>query len=191
MNHCPEDPKVERRSFLKWATHGLGALFGAVLGIPAIAYLIDARNRPAPTGDFKTVARLSELEIGVPKQVVVHDIRHDAWTLHPNDVVGRIWLIRRDRDRVDAYTTICPHLGCSINLQDSKDPKDRLFVCPCHGGTFQLSGERVSEQKLGRPNPAPRGMDKLEIRPDPANPEYLQVRYQNFIQGKETAEPKT
>src|SRR5438132_13400055 len=99
-------PHTQRRSFLKWATHGLGALFGAILGIPAIAYLIDARNRPAPDSDFKTVARLTELEIGVPKQVILRDIRHDAWTLHPNDVIGRVWLIRRDQEKVEAYTTI-------------------------------------------------------------------------------------
>ncbi len=189
MNYLP-DKNLGRRSFLRWATHGLGALFGAILGLPALAYLIDARNRPAPTGEFKTVARLGELEINVPKQVVIHDIRRDAWTLHPSDVVGRVWLIRRDRDHVDAYTTICPHLGCSINFQDGKDPKDRHFVCPCHGGTFHLSCERVPEHQLGRSNPAPRGMDKLETRLDPANPELLQVKYRNFIQGKETAVPK-
>jgi Rieske Fe-S protein len=189
MNHSP-DGNPGRRSFLKWATHAMGALFGAVLGFPAVAYLIDARNRPAPAGEFKTVARLGELEIGVPRKVIVQEVRRDAWTLHPSDVVGQVWLIRRDRDRVDAYTTICPHLGCSINFQDGKDPKDRCFLCPCHGGTFHLSGECVPEQQLGRSNPAPRGMDRLETRLDPANPEYLQVKYQNFIQGKETAIPK-
>src|SRR5438105_4671456 len=103
-----------RRSFLKWATHGLGALFGVVLGIPALAYLIDARNRAAPAGDFKPVARLKELAVNVPQQVVIHDVRKDAWTLHPNDVIGRVWLIRRDNDQVEAFTTICPHLGCSV-----------------------------------------------------------------------------
>jgi Rieske Fe-S protein len=189
MNHFP-DGNPGRRSFLKWATHGLGALFGALLGFPAVAYLIDARNRPAPTGDFKTVARLRDLEIGIPKQVIIHDTRRDAWALHPSDVVGRVWLIRRDQDQIDAFTTICPHLGCSINFQDGQDPKDRRFACPCHGGTFQLSGERVTEQQLGRSNPAPRGMDRVETRLDPANPEYLQVKYQNFIQGKEMAIPK-
>src|SRR5438132_481561 len=176
---------MERRVFLKWATHGLGALFGAVLGIPAIAYLIDARNRPAPPGDFRTVGKLSDLQIGVPKQVVIHNVRQDAWTLHPNDVIGRVWLIRRDDKKVDAFTTICPHLGCSVNYLGNEQ-----FMCPCHNGTFRLSGDRVPESELGRSNPAPRGMDRLEIRTDPENPELLQVKYQNFIQGKEERVPK-
>jgi Rieske Fe-S protein len=184
---------MERRSLLKWAIRGLGALFGAVLGLPALAYLTDARNRRAPEGDFRTVGRLSDLQVGVPHQVVIRDIRRDAWTLHPNDVVGRVWLLRRADDGVDAFTTICPHLGCSINFQ----PADQLFVCPCHNGTYDLNGRRY--ERPGATNPAPRGMDALEVRVenDPATPGkkkkdgLIAVKYQNFIQGKDTAVPKS
>ena len=171
---------MERRSFLKWAIHGLGVLFAALLGVPAVAYLIDARNRPAQPGQFKTVARLSDLTEGVPHQAVIQEARFDAWTLHPNDVIGRVWLIRRDKDTVEAYTTICPHLGCSVNFED----KSKLFICPCHGGTFDIQGQRV--ERPGFTNPAPRGMDRLECRRDPANPDLIQVEYQNFRQGEPT-----
>ncbi|HEV3083432.1 MAG TPA: ubiquinol-cytochrome c reductase iron-sulfur subunit [Gemmataceae bacterium] len=183
------NPPPHRRSFLKWATHGLGVLFGVLLGIPAVAYLIDPRNRPAPNNDFQTVARLSELRKGVPHQVVIRDIRQDAWTLHPNDVIGRVWLVRGEGDKVDAFTTTCPHLGCSVNFE----AKENLFLCPCHGGTFLLNGQR--KELTERTNPAPRGMDKLEIKtsedPDPAHlvdgkrDALVAVKYQNFIQGKE------
>jgi menaquinol-cytochrome c reductase iron-sulfur subunit len=170
---------MERRSFLKLATAGLGALFAAVLGLPALAFLLDPRNRPARSGDFKPVARLSELQVDVPKQVVIRDVRKDAWTLHhPNDVIGRVWLVRRKNDEVDAFTTICPHLGCSVNFED----KSQLFLCPCHGGTFDLSGGLV--QRPGLNNPAPRGMDKLDCRRDPADPDRIEVKYQNFKQGE-------
>src|SRR5437660_967583 len=59
-------PPMERRSFLKWATHGLGALFGVILGVPAIAYVSDARHRTAKTSDFRTVAKLRHLKVGDP-----------------------------------------------------------------------------------------------------------------------------
>ncbi len=123
---------------------------------------------------------MNELQEDVPKQVVIRAVRRDAWTLHPNDVIGRVWLVRRKDGQVDAFTTICPHLGCSVNFED----KLRRFICPCHGGTFQLSGERLSEQQLGAANPAPRGLDRLEVRKDPANPDLIQVKYENFIQGR-------
>jgi quinol---cytochrome c reductase iron-sulfur subunit, bacillus type len=171
---------MERRSFLKWSIHGLGLLFAAILGVPAVAYLIDARNRPARPGQFKTVAHLSELTEGVPHQAVIQEARFDAWTLHPNDVVGRVWLIRRDKETVDAYTTICPHLGCSVNFEE----RNRLFICPCHGGTFDIHCQRV--ERPGFTNPAPRGMDRLECRRDPADPDLIQVRFENFRQGEPT-----
>src|SRR5437763_1647236 len=135
----PSPPEPGRRTFLKWLTQALGALVGAILAIPAIAYLLDPRNRPAPEGDFKTVTRLDALEPGVPLQAVVRDVRRDAWTLHPSDVVGRVWLIRRHGDKVDAFTTVCPHLGCSVNYE----PGARRFICPCHNGMFDLDGKRI------------------------------------------------
>ncbi len=93
--------QLERRSILKWATNMLGAVFGAVLGIPAIGYLTDPRNRPVATGAFKPVAHFSELKENVPRAVVIRDVRRDAWTLHPNDEVGRVWLIWRGEQTDD------------------------------------------------------------------------------------------
>ena len=181
-NECPavQEPS-SRRSFLKWATHGLGAAFAATLGVPAAFYFLDPRNRPAPPGEFSTVARLSELKPGVPFAAAIRKVRHDAWTLHPNDIVGRVWLIRRDGDAIDAYTTTCPHLGCSVNFEGDK------FVCPCHNGTFDLQCKKT-DPGAGRKNPAPRDMDSLELHlePDPENPKdkLVQVKFLSFVNGK-------
>jgi hypothetical protein len=46
-------------------------------------------------------------------------------------------------------------------------------------------------ERPGITNPAPRGMDHLECRRDPADQETLQVKYQSFIQGKDTPVAKT
>ena len=176
-----------RRNFLKWLTHGLGAAFAATIGVAGVAYLLDPRHRPARPGAFKAVARLSDLKEGVPFEAKILETRRDAWTLVPDDIIGRVWLIRHG-DQVDAFTTTCPHLGCSVNCEGEK------FVCPCHGGTFDLRGERA-DAGPGKSNPAPRGMDSLEIKidPDPANPadKLVLVKYQNFYQGKPTKEVRT
>ena len=180
--HSPQPPT--RRSFLDWCIHGLGAVLGGILGFPVIAYLIDPRNRPNREGAFKTVARLNDLPVGVPVQAVVRDTKRDAWTLYPDEVIGRVWLVRRDDKKVEAYTTICPHLGCSINCDGKK------FVCPCHNGTFHLSGERMSTEELGTQNPAPRSMDQLEVKFDETDPNLVQVKYEDFQQGRHEKVPK-
>jgi Rieske Fe-S protein len=169
----------DRRSFLRWATNGLGAIFAAIIGVPAAFYLADPRNRRAPPSDLRAVDGVRLSEVGqTPLQGVLRDVRVDAWTLHPNDVIGRVWVVRdpHDRERVRVFTTICPHLGCSVNLDAA------CFRCPCHNASFELNGERIL------PNPALRGMDELEWQPDPADSDRILVRYQNFEAG--TAEKK-
>jgi Rieske Fe-S protein len=172
-------PPADRRRFLQWCTHGLGALWASLFSIPIIAYLIDARHREARERDFKTVGRLSGLKQNKPEQAVVRDSRRDAWTLHPNDVIGRVWLIRREGNAVEAYTTICPHLGCSINYEENS----KRFICPCHMGTWDNRCKLVPSAELGRENAPPRDMDALDVRFDPADPDAIQVRYQTFEKG--------
>jgi menaquinol-cytochrome c reductase iron-sulfur subunit len=181
---------MERRTFLRWAVHGLGAVFGAVLGLPAVVYLIDPRNRPAPPRDFRPVGQLKELQLlpNEPREVVIRLTRRDAWTLHPNEVVGRVWLILRERPQrerppqIDAFTTTCPHLGCSINYTGTD------FLCPCHGAHFTREGLAI-RQVNNHPvdNPAKRDMDSLELRvervPGTPNddPDYvILVKYEKF-----------
>jgi Rieske Fe-S protein len=177
---------MDRRKFLVWATNGMGAVFATVLGLPALAYLVDPLNRQGRATGFRTVARLDDLTPLVPMETVIQETRRDAWNLHPDDIVGRVWLVRQGPgDAVTAFTTICPHLGCSVNWvppQAGQPSENGQFLCPCHGGRFSQKGERVLHGS--GTNPAPRGMDTLEVQvvPDPANPsdKLVQVKYQRF-----------
>lgn len=187
------DQEPDRRSLLKWTINGLGAMFTAVLGFPVISYLIDSRNRPAPPGNLRPVSgiRLSELRKDEPRQGVIRDVRRDAWTLHPNDVVGRVWVVKTDdatevtSNNLRVFTTVCPHLGCSINA--NADPSTG-FTCPCHNGKFGLDGALVLVQ--GGANPAPRAMDTLEFEVDNQDADLLRVRYVNFEQSKAEKIPR-
>jgi Rieske Fe-S protein len=179
---------MERRTFMRWAVHGLGAVFGAVLGVPAVVYLIDPRNRPAPERDFRPVAKYLELTEDEPKEVVIREARRDAWTLHPDEVVGRVWLVRKPDDpsgnkKVEAFNSTCPHLGCSINSIGLAG-----FLCPCHGGSFSLNGVKTAGS-----NPAPRNMDSLDVNLDPipgtAPQDYVvMVKFQKFKSNQPTKE---
>jgi menaquinol-cytochrome c reductase iron-sulfur subunit len=174
---------MQRRAFVKWAIHGLNAVFGVVLGVPAALFLIDARHRPGRDSDLRTVANLDDLKIETPTEFIIKETRSDAWNLYPDDVIGRVWLIRHQDNKVDAFTTVCPHLGCSVNWTGNQ------FLCPCHGGRFSPDGTRVLD---GGNNPAPRHMDKLdaEVADDPQNPgvKVVKVRYLRFKTNQEAKE---
>lgn len=191
MEHDPN-----RRSIIAWAIYGISAIFSAIIGIPALCYFIDPRHRKAPESSFKVVEgiKLDELVENNPVQGVIRDRRVDGWTLYPNDVIGRVWVIERcarpvfqsvadvKRFNDDAeskerflwvYTTICPHLGCFVNL----DATGTAFACPCHAATFRADGERAADS-----NPAKRGMDRLEWEIDTDDPDFnrLKVKYVRY-----------
>jgi quinol---cytochrome c reductase iron-sulfur subunit, bacillus type len=171
-------PSQDRRSFLRWATHGLGAIFAAVLGTPVVLYLIDPRNRKGEPSEYRLVdgVRLDDERLQgnnpLPVQGVIRAVRLDGWTLHPNDVLGRVWVIKDAAapEGFRVFTTICPHLGCSVNLVEN------CFACPCHNARFEYSGTRINPHA----NPALRGMDELAWQRDSEDRERILVRYENF-----------
>lgn len=46
--------------------------------------------------------------------------------------------VRQDRS-IKIFSSKCTHLGCRINSFDGN-----VFVCPCHGSRFNLSGEVIN-----------------------------------------------
>src|SRR5438067_4975725 len=96
-HHVPQ-----RRSFLTWLIYGLNAVMAAVLGVPILCYIIDPRHRKGASNAFRLVEgiRLQELDENRPTQGVLRDVRRDAWTLHPNDVIGRVWIVVKNKTRL-------------------------------------------------------------------------------------------
>jgi menaquinol-cytochrome c reductase iron-sulfur subunit len=184
---------TDRRSFLGFLIVGLGAIFSAILGFPIVSYIVDARHRKAPRSEFKLVegVNLGEVQPRAPVQGVLRDTRVDGWTLYPSDVLGRVWVVKlqelpanlpdaqAEKDRfLLVFTTICPHLGCSVNLGGP------AFACPCHAATFEIDGKRANAD-----NPALRPMDTLEWKLDPDDPNRLHVKFQRFETLKEEKKP--
>ncbi len=184
---------MTRRSLLEWLARAMGAACAAIVGVPTVRYLIDPlRRRPSEQRDFKRVTRLDGLSTNIPREFAVRDIRQDAWTLYPEETIGRVWVVRRSDGtippadaKVDVFATVCPHLGCAVQL----DAAGKRFLCPCHKAGFRLSGERMNEKELGRKNPAPRDMDSLDCRivqDDESQQWWVEVRFEKFKQGLTT-----
>ena len=183
-----------RRSFLKWLVGLLAAGNASLIGIPLVSYGVGTlRRQESPQAKLRRVARLGEMPTERPVLVPVIGDLQDAWTLHPSEAIGRVWLIRGAIDPKDPASTsikslsaVCPHLGCTIQLaSDSK-----CYVCPCHRAAYAFDGQRVGDSKSGRPNHAPRSMDALECRvvQDELTKEWwVEVRYEGFEQGLTTS----
>ncbi len=182
---------MQRRRLLKTLC-GLGVTaWAAVLGVPIVRFMLGPllRRSPAASSVVRRVAQLDQLPESVPKPFAILGGRQDAWTRYEQEVLGRVWLVRRTgpnvdpaEAHVDAYSAECPHLGCSIGFQDGQDQ----FVCPCHQAAFTLTGKRVVQTESGVENPAPRPMDQLDCRlvKDDQENWWVEVTFQKYAMGE-------
>jgi Rieske Fe-S protein len=163
---------MSRRDIYRIATVALGTLIGLVLAVPGVAYLISPLRRRGRAGEFQTLTRLSQLQVGVPRSFAIIEERRDAWVKYPREPVGSVWLIRQPDGSAPAVLALaaeCPHLGCAINL--TGDGKG--FLCPCHTSAFNFNGEPKNQVP-------PRPMDRLEVEMPPGNDPEVRVKFQRF-----------
>jgi len=163
---------MNRRDALRLATVALRSVIGLVLAVPALAYIVTPLRKRNREGSFETLARLSQLEAGVPRSFAVIEERHDAWVKYPREPVGSVWLVRQKagaKPAVVAFSAECPHLGCAVNLT----PGGHGFLCPCHTSAFDLEGK--PENKV-----PPRPLDRLEVEITQAADPEVRVKFQRF-----------
>ncbi len=126
---------------------------GAATAIPAAAFVAAPIGSKGNAGRWVRTLRLDQLVEGEPKRVAIVDDRRDAWTIERSVELGSVWVVRRGNE-VIAFSAVCPHLGCSVNVAPDKDAG---FACPCHTSEFGKDGKRKS-------GPSPRDLDSLATR---------------------------
>jgi Rieske Fe-S protein len=138
-----------RRVFLKT---GLTAVAG-LLTIGAIAPLGGCSNAPEDskkTANWVEVGDIAALTEAQPLEFSYRDTSHDAWSAEANK---KLLAVRQPDGSVLALSPKCPHQGCEV----AWDQGSKTFVCPCHYGTFDVSGKLLS-------GPPPHGLDRLTSR---------------------------
>ena len=164
-----------RRRFLpKLAALVLGAVCTiAPLAAGVRVWLDPVLRRRKGERSFLRVASLDSLPAdGAPRLFRIVTDHRDAWTTHRQVPIGAVYLVRdaNDPERITAFNTVCPHLGCFVDAQP-----DRGFLCPCHNSRFAPDGSR------GSPCVAARGLDELETTVEDGQ---VLVHFQNFLTGK-------
>jgi Rieske Fe-S protein len=166
----------DRRSFgIKVAAGIIGALVAVVpLFAGAITFFDPLFRRRAGGGKWVRIATLDALpKVGEIYRFPVITERDDKWTLYPPGPIGAVFLRRvNEREKPLAFTTDCPHLGCSVDFRDG------IFKCPCHNSTWTIDGARINPESC----PSPRDLDELkdvEIR----NENEVWVRFKRFRAG--------
>ncbi len=145
------EPRPPRRTVTLAVVLGSCAI-AAATAVPAAAFVSAPLDSKGAAGRWVRTLRLDQLVDGAPKRVAIIDDRRDAWTVERNVELGSVWVVKRG-DKVTAFSAVCPHLGCSVNVAE----KNTGFACPCHTSAFDGDGKRKS-------GPAPRDLDVLATR---------------------------
>ena len=150
--HPHAQPRPPRRTVTLAIVVGSCAI-AAATGIPAAAFVAAPASSKGAAGRWVRTLRLDQLVEAEPKRVAIIDDRRDAWTIERGVELGSVWVVRHG-DKVTAFSAVCPHLGCSVNVAAEAGGG---FACPCHTSAFAPDGTRKS-------GPAPRDLDVLATR---------------------------
>jgi len=151
----------ERRNFLvQAAAVVIGGLVGFFPLLVGLRTFFAPLSRKKAGGEAVRIALLDSLRdpsgqpSGVPLRFPVITERTDAWTKYPPEPIGAVYLRwSPGEDQPRAFTSVCPHLGCSVSFKPELDE----YRCPCHNSSWKIDGERIE------PSPAPRNLDELAV----------------------------
>ncbi len=141
---------VSRRLFYSIVMNAMGAAIAAVVAVPAAAYLL-LKPKASENEDLVEIADVTALQPGKPQEIVYFRTRVDGWKRIKEKSTA--WVVKREANRVTAFSPQCTHLGCAYHFEAEKNQ----FLCPCHSSIFSIEGAVVA-------GPAPRPLDRLVTR---------------------------
>jgi cytochrome b6-f complex iron-sulfur subunit len=138
-----------RREFIKKALYSLLVLFGLGFLVPAVKLVAPVSSRDKDLAFFPLVAEADIPRIGVKKAEL-------AFTVLGKERKARVFIVSSIEGPV-VFSAVCSHLGCLVSYHKEK----KEFVCPCHGGRYDITGRNISG-----PPPAPLSRLPLKIQDD-------------------------
>jgi menaquinol-cytochrome c reductase iron-sulfur subunit len=143
--------QISRRDFVKLTTVAVGAFIGAVVGIPAIAYLVEPVLKRSTTDTWIPLGELGSFEIGTPTLATFTRSKVNGWEKTVNSY--GVFVLRKSASELVVFSNVCTHLSCHVNWkQDLQE-----YVCPCHDGRFGIDGDVLA-------GPPPRPLDTYETK---------------------------
>ncbi|HTA32652.1 MAG TPA: ubiquinol-cytochrome c reductase iron-sulfur subunit [Solirubrobacteraceae bacterium] len=152
-----EGETVTRRRFMTVTANGAGAVATAAFVLPALGFAIGPifkRNGMSwqPVGTTDQFTETNYIPVIITLQPEIGDAGKSTAYIRKKDPA----IDTDPADRDSPYIAIsdrCVHLGCPVRWV----PASERFLCPCHGGVYDLLGRRVS-------GPPPRPLDRFYTR---------------------------
>lgn len=157
--------RLDRRSFVVRAIAATGGLTAALVGIPVAGFaampffraktpirlLSDAVPPTMRSEEWATAGAVDDFKVGEPRMIPLQRSVVDGWNTAVEPVA--VYVVRQTETDFETFDIHCTHLGCPLAFASGS----ATFVCPCHGGSFSITGQVLS-------GPPPRPMVQFETR---------------------------
>jgi menaquinol-cytochrome c reductase iron-sulfur subunit len=140
-----------RRRFLGWAIGGLSLLSAALVGVPVLGMLVAPAVQHRRKETWVDFGPLDAIPLRVPRLLTATSRQRDGW--YDQSVRRAVWVVRADESVPTVFSPRCTHLGCVYRWDQGRDQ----FACPCHGGTYAITGEVTG-------GPPPHSLHKLSAK---------------------------
>jgi menaquinol-cytochrome c reductase iron-sulfur subunit len=135
---------IDRRSFVKVILTATGGFIALIVGIPAIAYLLEPATKKQSAEVWIPAGPVDNYELNTPTLFTFTQTTQNGWERTVNSY--GVYVIKHGPEDFTVYSNMCTHLACRVTWQDG----EQEYVCPCHDGRFNADGAVVSG-----PPPAP------------------------------------
>jgi len=135
---------ISRRDFVKITTAVVGTIMGAVIGLPAIDFLIDPALKSTKADAWIPLGTFESFAIGKPTLVSFTRSKENGWEKTVTSY--GVFVLRKSDTEALVLSNKCTHLGCQVNWKAERNE----YVCPCHDAQFDINGK-----VLGGPPPRP------------------------------------
>ncbi len=140
-----EGETITRRRFMTATAHGAGGVAAAAFALPALAFAVGPIFKSTPH-HWEVVGQES-MFVDNNYIPVVLTVAPSIGEAGKTTVYIRKFNPELDTDAADiethtpyiAISSRCAHLGCPVRWVDAAE----RFICPCHGGVYDLLGRRV------------------------------------------------
>ncbi len=132
------DYVISRRGFVGGVVAVVGAIISAVVGLPAIGYVVSPALKKGGGDEWITLGPASAIEPGVPTPFTFSVTREVAW--RRARINRTVYAVTEDGQNVTVFSDACTHLSCKVHWNEERG----AFVCPCHDGIFDKQGNVVS-----------------------------------------------
>jgi menaquinol-cytochrome c reductase iron-sulfur subunit len=142
---------ISRRGFVTGVISFLGGIIAAIIGLPAIGYLISPALEKQQADEWLPLGSVEDLPEGEPRLFSFTQTSQVGWEI--SAISYGVYVIRKPGGELDVFSNICTHLSCRVSWQEDRS----IFLCPCHDGRFAKDGAIIS-------GPQPRPLDRFEFR---------------------------